>query len=73
MNTEKKHLNKAWEQYERGKEYKRRIGLYETVKTNERYYRGEQWQYGEGKNLPHPVFNIIGRVVNYLVCSVCST
>lgn len=72
MNTEKKHLNKAWEQYERGKEHKRRIGLYEYVKTNERYYRGEQWQYGEGKNLPHPVFNIIGRVINYLVCSVCS-
>lgn len=73
MNTSKKHLNKAWEQYERGKEYKRRINLYETVKTNERYYRGEQWQYGEGKNLPHPVFNIIGRVINYLVCSVCAT
>ena len=73
MNTQKKQLNKAWEQYERGKEYKRRIGLYDTVKTNERYYRGEQWQYGEGKNLPHPVFNIIGRVINYLVCSICST
>ena len=73
MNTQKKYFNKAWEQYERGKEFKRRIGLYETVKVNERYYRGEQWQYGEGKNLPHPVFNIIGRVINYLVCSVCST
>ena len=73
MNTSKKHLNKAWEQYERGKEHKRRIGLYESVRTNERYYRGEQWQYGEGKNLPHPVFNIIGRVINYLVCSVCSS
>ena len=72
MNTQKKNLNKAWEQYERGKEFKRRINLYDTVKTNERYYRGEQWQYGEGKNLPHPVFNIIGRVINYLVCSVCS-
>lgn len=73
MNTSKKYFNKSWEQYERGKEFKRRIGLYDTVKTNERYYRGEQWQYGEGKNLPHPVFNIIGRVINYLVCSVCSS
>ena len=72
MKTQTKHLNHAWEQYERGKEFKRRIGLYDTVKTNERYYRGEQWQYGEGKNLPQPVFNIIGRVINYLVCSVCS-
>ena len=73
MNTKRKYLNKAWEQYERGKEHKRRIGLYDAVKTNERYYRGEQWQYGEGKNLPHPVFNIIGRVINYLVCSVGSS
>ncbi len=64
--------NKAWQQYEKGKEYKRRIGLYETVRTNERFYRGEQWQYGEGKDLPRPIFNIIQRVINFLVCSVAS-
>ncbi len=64
--------NKAWQQYEKGKEYKRRIGLYETVKKNERFYRGEQWQYGEGKDLPRPVFNIIQRLINFLVCSVAS-
>ncbi len=64
--------NKAWEQYEHGKEHKRRIGLYETVRKNERFYRGEQWGYGEGKDLPKPVFNIIQRVINFLVCSVAS-
>ena len=53
--------NKAWQQYEKGKEYKRRIGLYETVRKNERFYRGDQWQYGEGKDLPRPIFNIIQR------------
>ncbi len=63
---------KAWEQYENGKDYKRRLGLYETVRKNERFYRGEQWQYGEGKDLPRPVFNIIQRVINFLVCSVAS-
>ncbi|MBE6593383.1 MAG: hypothetical protein E7642_05255 [Ruminococcaceae bacterium] len=67
-----KGFNKAWQQYEAGKEYKRRIGLYETVRQNERFYRGEQWQYGEGKDLPKPVFNIVYRVMNYLVCSVAS-
>lgn len=65
--------NKAWLQYEKGKEYKRRIGLYETVRKNERFYRGDQWQYGEGKDLPRPVFNIIHRVMNYLICSVASS
>ena len=68
----KQFLNKAWMQYEKGKEHKRRIGLYETVKKNERFYRGEQWQYGEGKDLPRPVFNIIQRVISFLVCSVAS-
>ena len=73
MNDSRTHdINKAWQQYEAGKEYKRRIGLYETVRRNELFYRGEQWQYGEGKNLPKPVFNIIYRIINYLVCSVAS-
>lgn len=71
-NSETNYLNKAWQQYERGKEHKRRISLYETVRTNERFYRGEQWQYGEGKDLPRPVFNIVYRIINYLVCSVAS-
>lgn len=71
-NSNKYDINKAWAQYEAGKEYKRRIGLYETVRNNERFYRGEQWQYGEGKDLPRPVFNIVYRVMNYLVCSVAS-
>ena len=70
--NDSKVFNKAWQQYEAGKEYKRRIGLYETVRQNERFYRGEQWQYGEGKDLPKPVFNIVYRVMNYLVCSLAS-
>ncbi len=66
-------VKKAWSQYEAGKAYKRRIGLYETVRRNERFYRGEQWQSGEGGELPKPVFNIIRRVVDYLICSVAAT
>ena len=63
----------AWQQYEAGKEYKRRIGLYETIRQNERFYRGEQWKNGEGGDLPRPVFNIIRRIVDYLVCTVASS
>ncbi|MBQ9085594.1 MAG: hypothetical protein IJY47_00235 [Clostridia bacterium] len=64
---------KAWQQYEAGKSYKRRVGLYETIRRNERFYRGDQWQGGEGADLPKPVFNIIRRVMDYLICSVAST
>lgn len=66
-----KSISKAWRQYEAGLEYKRRIGLYDTVRRNERYYRGEQWE-SEGQGLPRPVFNIIRRIVDYMVCTVAS-
>lgn len=73
MNKDYSHSkSKAWQQYEKGKEHKRRIGLYETVRKNERFYRGEQWTNGEAQGLPHPVFNIIQRIINFLVCSVAS-
>ncbi len=63
-------LSKTWLQYEAGKNYKRRIGLYHTVRQNERFYRGDQWHMMESGNLPRPVFNVVKRVVDYLVCSV---
>ena len=62
-------ITKAWRQYEAGKEYKRRIGLYETARQNERFYRGDQWHGSTGK-LPRPVFNLVRRITDYLVCSV---
>lgn len=66
------NITKAWQEYEAGKEYKRRIGLYETVRRNERFYRGDQWRGSEGVDLPKPVFNIVKRVSDYLVCSVAT-
>lgn len=62
--------NKAWRQYEAGKDYKRRIGLYETVRRNERFYRGDQWYGISADSLPKPIFNIVRRVADYLTCTV---
>ena len=59
----------AWQLYEAGKDYKRRIGLYETVRRNERFYRGDQW-HGTDSDLPRPVFNLIRRITDYLVCTI---
>lgn len=59
----------TWRLYEAGKDYKRRIGLYETVRRNERFYRGEQWTHS-GDGLPRPVFNVIRRVVDHLIGTV---
>lgn len=63
-------LSKTWLQYEAGKDYKRRIGLYRTVRENERFYRGDQWYAVESGNLPRPIFNVVKRVVDYLICSI---
>lgn len=63
-------LSKTWLQYESGKNYKRRIGLYHTVRQNERFYRGDQWYMTDSGNLPMPIFNVVKRVVDYLICSV---
>ncbi len=65
-------MTNTWKQYEAGKDYKRRIGFYENGRRNERYYRGDQWYESYGKDLPRPVFNVIKRVVDYLVCTVAS-
>lgn len=66
----KPQITAAWRQYEAGKDYKRRIGLYENIRRNERYYRGDQWYGSSGLDLPRPVFNIIRRIIDYLVCTV---
>lgn len=59
----------AWKAYEAGKAYKQRIGLYETVRRNERFYRGDHW-YGSNADLPRPIFNFIRRITDYQVASV---
>ena len=56
---------RTWRQYEAGRNYKRQIGLYSRIDENERFYRADQWRGGGG--LPKPVFNVISRVVDYLV------
>ena len=58
---------KTWRQYEAGRNYKRQIGLYSRAEENERFYRGDQWR--GGGDLPKPVFNVISRIVDYLVSS----
>lgn len=65
-------LSKTWSFYEAGKDYKRRIGLYESARRNERYYRGDQWTSDCNEELPRPVFNIIRRITDYLICTVAS-
>lgn len=61
-----------WELYEKGKEYHRSLELYEKAATNERFYRGDQWQGVAASNLPTPVFNVFKRVIDYYISNILS-
>lgn len=63
---------KIWKLFEKGDQYNQSIGLYETVKRNERFYNGDQW---EGLNAPSvkPVtMNFIKRVPAYMMAMLIS-
>lgn len=62
----------SWRQFEAGRDYNTRIGLYENVAQNERFYRGDQWRSVNSGQLPTPVFNIIRRIVDYLSAQISS-
>ena len=58
--------------FEAGRDYNRKIGLYENVSRNERFYRGDQWNGVNAGDLPTPVFNLFRRVINYFSATLMS-
>lgn len=69
---------KLWERYEKGIKYnssfKPNKNYYEAVKVWNDFYNGDQWLGLEGdQKLPHPVFNIIKRIIEFLVASLTSS
>ena len=61
-----------WKAYERGKEYKDSIDLFETVEQNERFYVGDQWHGLNAPNITKPVLNHIKRSTSIVVAKVCA-
>lgn len=59
-----------WDLYQRGVDYKNRIGLYQTSQDNNKFFQGDQWQGVESEGLPTPVFNIIKPVVRHKISSI---
>lgn len=70
MKFKKEKFTEEWQLYEKGKEYNYSINLYDTVNTNERFYRGDQWDSIDAKGLPTPVFNIFKRIINYFTSTI---
>lgn len=59
----------VWKEYNAGVDFKSQIDLYETVRNNENFYIGKQWEGVKSNGLPTPVFNFIKRIILFLVAS----
>lgn len=60
---------KIWKEYNAGVDFKNQIDLYETVRNNENFYIGKQWEGVRSNGLPTPVFNFVKRIILFLVAS----
>ena len=60
----------AWEFFEKGCEFNDAINLNDTVKTNENFYVGKQWEGVMANGLPTPVFNMLKRVVGFVTATI---
>lgn len=65
-------VRKIWEMFEASNRFNQSIGLYDTVRTNENYFIGNQWEDVEANGLPTPVFNFLKRVTLFQVATITS-
>ena len=67
-----KDPKEVWAEYEEGIDYNNAINLYDTVRKNENFYIGNQWEGANAPDLPKPVLNFLQRVVSYFVSMIVS-
>lgn len=60
------------QQYEKALFYNASIQLNDTVRENEDFFLGKQWEGVNAPDLDKPVFNILKRVVNYFIAMLVS-
>jgi hypothetical protein len=64
-----------WRLYEAGKKYNNSLTppYNDNVDANLEFYAGNQWRNLEADNMPKPVFNIVKRVVQFMVAQLISS
>lgn len=62
----------GWKNYTQGVEYNTGLNLQATVKANENFYIGKQWEGVQANGLPTPQFNFLKRTVGHTVASIVS-
>ena len=60
----------AWVMLQKAQDFNNSIKLNDTVKVNENFYIGKQWEGVDSNGLPTPQFNILKRVVGFVVATI---
>jgi hypothetical protein len=61
---------RVWHEHEKAVDFNSGIDLYDTIKVNENFFIGKQWEGVKSNGLPTPVFNFLKRVTMFSVASV---
>lgn len=70
MEIEEMTPERLRKEHEAGVSFNKGINLYDTVKVNEDFFIGKQWEGVKANGLPTPVFNFLKRVVLFSVSNV---
>lgn len=62
----------VYKRYDKGVSFNTQINLYDTVKENENFFIGKQWEGVESNGLPTPVFNFMKRVTLFQIATISS-
>ena len=62
----------AWEMYRKGRDFNQQINLEDTVRVNENFFIGKQWEGVPANNLPTPQINILKRVCLFTIATIVS-
>ncbi|MBQ2383194.1 MAG: hypothetical protein II290_04055 [Oscillospiraceae bacterium] len=60
------------ERFEKAFSFNQQIGLYDTVRVNEDFFVGKQWEGVQHNGLPTPTFNFLKQVVLFQVATITS-
>ncbi len=58
--------------YDKSVQFKTQLGLFDTVRNNENFFIGKQWEGVESNGLPKPVFNFLKRVTLFQIATITS-
>lgn len=72
MRKDKLSPEHIWQEFQTGIDFNTQINLYDTVKRNEDFFIGKQWEGVQSNGLPTPVFNFIKRIILFLVASTAT-